>query len=458
MAFITKNFDIKTAFMPQKSSANRFYAGVFRSAGANTRLAGRSAAAAITAAFFFCGLNSGAETFSYKHSQGDKFRILSEIQEEYLENGKVISNSQIHNRISTEVIEIKNEEAVHKALFQVIVSSQNSGGLKTFNIENEYTSYFNRDSRGKMTVSRKYAFPSVRNVPVFPARNVQEGETWRENGEEVHDMQGNFGLMDLLRIPFNAQYKYLGLQKWKGKDYPAFLITYKINQQVSDYFESAPHEYLSKNRLKKNTDKEITIASISGETNQTIFWDEQLGQAASSSGSFSLRFNMSNGVVHEFRSKENAEVIYSEKMNKDVLVADIEKELEKYGLSSSGVKKTEEGVSINIEDVQFEGESAVLRASEKQKLNKIIAILKKYSDRDILVAGHTADAGGSAESHINLSQERAQAVAGYLIQEKARPSGRIITKGYGAERPVANNATQEGREKNRRVEIIILEN
>ncbi|MDR0552252.1 MAG: OmpA family protein [Spirochaetaceae bacterium] len=415
----------------------------------------------LAASLLILNIRAGfCDEFAFKHAAGDKFKIVSEVHEEYLQNGKVLDRSNIHNRISTEVTGIIAGKAAHKALFQVMVDKTAAEGGKTMNITNEYASQFERDELGKMQVSRKFAFPSVRNVPVFPRRNIKSGDTWFEDGEEVHDLEGNFGLKDFLRLPFRAKYQYLGQRQWRGKMYPAFLVTYSIRQNYDDYFEKNPRQYLSPNAQdpKNKEPKTLVIVSVSGNTSQTVFWNSALGQPAASKGAFTLRFTMSDGTVHEFRSEEEAEILYSEEMNKDAVAAEVEKELRDAGVNETSVRKVEGGVSITLENIQFEGDSAVLRQSEKAKLDKIAQALARYSGRDILVAGHTADAGGTAESRLKLSGDRAGAVAGYLTQKKARPEGQIMTKGYGATVPIASNDTQEGRAKNRRVEIIILEN
>jgi len=74
-----------------------------------------------------------------------------------------------------------------------------------------------------------------------------------------------------------------------------------------------------------------------------------------------------------------------------------------------------------------------------------------------MVGGHTALAG-TEESRRTLSVDRATVVADYLIEKKARPQERVVVRGFGSDRPVADNSTEEGRRKNRRVEITILEN
>jgi outer membrane protein OmpA-like peptidoglycan-associated protein len=94
---------------------------------------------------------------------------------------------------------------------------------------------------------------------------------------------------------------------------------------------------------------------------------------------------------------------------------------------------------------------------EREKLDKLKEILLRYPERDILVSGHTARAGCES-GHMELSLERATVIADYLIANAVRPPDRIVVRGYGAERPIADNRTEEGRQKNRRVEITLLEN
>jgi outer membrane protein OmpA-like peptidoglycan-associated protein len=91
------------------------------------------------------------------------------------------------------------------------------------------------------------------------------------------------------------------------------------------------------------------------------------------------------------------------------------------------------------------------------KLDKIGEILLKYPNRDILVRGHTALAG-TPTARERLFRERAAVVADYLIGKGVRGADRVVVQGFGAGRPVADNATEEGMSRNRRVEITILEN
>jgi outer membrane protein OmpA-like peptidoglycan-associated protein len=125
-------------------------------------------------------------------------------------------------------------------------------------------------------------------------------------------------------------------------------------------------------------------------------------------------------------------------------------------ISDTAARVTDEGITISLNNVQFVADSMELQGSEKGKIRDIAAILKKYPDRKILVGGHTALAG-TAEGRMQVSTERAKAVADYLILLGAFTPAEISIRGYGAERPLGDNATPEGQAINRRVEITLLD-
>ncbi|HUX12396.1 MAG TPA: OmpA family protein, partial [Spirochaetia bacterium] len=121
------------------------------------------------------------------------------------------------------------------------------------------------------------------------------------------------------------------------------------------------------------------------------------------------------------------------------------------------VKADERGVTISIENIQFLADSSVLTDSEKLKIQHIADILKKYPDRDLLITGYTALAG-TEQGRQKLSEERAAAVGQYLLDSGARTREQMSYRGMGARNPVADNSTEAGMRKNRRVEITLMEN
>lgn len=107
---------------------------------------------------------------------------------------------------------------------------------------------------------------------------------------------------------------------------------------------------------------------------------------------------------------------------------------------------------LTLEGVNFDNDSAVLRAESRAILDAAAETLKEWGEVAVEVAGHT-DSVSSDDYNLQLSQRRAEAVRAYLIG-KGVAADRLTAKGYGESSPVAENDTEAGRYKNRRVELI----
>ncbi|MHB0974649.1 MAG: OmpA family protein [Thiobacillus sp.] len=105
-----------------------------------------------------------------------------------------------------------------------------------------------------------------------------------------------------------------------------------------------------------------------------------------------------------------------------------------------------------LEGVNFDFDKATLRQEDIAIIDRDVASLDSWGNVNIEVAGHT-DSRGSDAYNMNLSQQRAEAVRNYLVS-KGIAADRLSAKGYGESQPVADNATDEGRFKNRRVELV----
>jgi outer membrane protein OmpA-like peptidoglycan-associated protein len=110
--------------------------------------------------------------------------------------------------------------------------------------------------------------------------------------------------------------------------------------------------------------------------------------------------------------------------------------------------------TLQLKGVNFDYDSAALRADARPILDEAVTTLKRYPQLRVEVAGHTDDRGSDAYN-LDLSQRRAQAVLDYFVQ-MGIDAARLVPKGYGETAPVADNATDAGRAKNRRVELRIL--
>ncbi|MDR0527144.1 MAG: OmpA family protein [Spirochaetaceae bacterium] len=412
----------------------------------------------LAAMFLFCPALF-ADKFEFKHREGDKFRLLSSAEEEVLLNGKTIQRSKILNRMAQEVRVVNEGQARIDAVFNVAQETLSAENEPRYSWGEEYSSEFIRNKLGKITIDKKYFMPTARDLPLFPEREIKTGESWISRGNEVFDLRRNFEIKEPYSVPFNATNTFIGERQWKNKKYKAIQIQYSLYKN-NDGFENEPHTYILPRNQKPNSlpESKPSIKRITGKSEQIIYWDEAIGQIAAAEDKYELNFELSNGEKWTFRGTAVAEILEAQTMDKKEALRDVTEAIKALKLEDVRVEAVEEGISISMDNIQFAPDSAELLASEKQKLNKIAEILRRYNERDILVSGHTAQAGANEAARIKLSEERAVSVADYFIKEKVRAPARIITRGYGSSRPAASNLTEEGRKKNRRVEITILEN
>src|SRR5262249_4336726 len=107
--------------------------------------------------------------------------------------------------------------------------------------------------------------------------------------------------------------------------------------------------------------------------------------------------------------------------------------------------------------VEFDFNSAVLRPESEKTLDTLGEALKSDALKPCCfeIDGYTDSIGGSGYNQM-LSEERAQSVIDYLSTRDGIERERMISKGFGKTHPIANNATEEGRQKNRRVQVVNL--
>jgi outer membrane protein OmpA-like peptidoglycan-associated protein len=128
----------------------------------------------------------------------------------------------------------------------------------------------------------------------------------------------------------------------------------------------------------------------------------------------------------------------------------------RHDLAGTGVSVTRMGDNITLNmpgNITFKSGSSELDPSFYKVLNSVNLVVKKYNKTVVEVAGHT-DSTGAAEQNQQLSERRANSVAQYL-ESQGLASNRVVTVGAGETRPVADNATAEGRQANRRVELTL---
>jgi outer membrane protein OmpA-like peptidoglycan-associated protein len=121
-------------------------------------------------------------------------------------------------------------------------------------------------------------------------------------------------------------------------------------------------------------------------------------------------------------------------------------------LADLQAKKTDRGMVVTLGDVLFDTGQATLKPGAQLAMNRLATFLSANPETRILIEGHT-DSVGSEEYNEVLSERRARAVATELIS-RGIPADQLQTVGRGKGYPVASNTTAEGRQQNRRVEIV----
>lgn len=111
--------------------------------------------------------------------------------------------------------------------------------------------------------------------------------------------------------------------------------------------------------------------------------------------------------------------------------------------------------ALSLQVVNFEVDKAVIPEANKPLLDNAVQIMEQVPDMKLMIIGHT-DKTADAAYNMKLSQERAQSMKDYLVAQGADPS-KLMTKGMGETDPIADNATEQGRFRNRRIEFVVYD-
>ena len=159
------------------------------------------------------------------------------------------------------------------------------------------------------------------------------------------------------------------------------------------------------------------------------------------------------------RTEADRNKILMDSRNREAMNAQAQAEAAKAQLANAQqqladlqAKQTDRGVVVTLGDVLFDTGQATLKPGASMTLNRLATYLSANPQTKVLIEGHTDSRGGD-DYNIGLSERRASAVATEL-ESRGIPAGQVQTLGRGKAYPVASNATPEGRQQNRRVEIV----
>jgi outer membrane protein OmpA-like peptidoglycan-associated protein len=132
-----------------------------------------------------------------------------------------------------------------------------------------------------------------------------------------------------------------------------------------------------------------------------------------------------------------------------------EREFRAARLEGAQIQREQDNLSITFRsDLLFDVNSANLRPPAFDEVSRLAHLLNRYPETRVQISGHT-DSTGSEQHNMQLSERRAHSVMDALI-DRGVYAGRITAVGYGESRPIASNATERGKQLNRRVHVLLI--
>ncbi len=375
----------------------------------------------------------------FKYNFNESYRIESTVYQDVKYNRELQVSSIILNKYSVNIDEILQDRAILNISHQVFQESDGilSGFYTTETTEEGNVLLFDN---GLIEPISNKMFPAVQNIPYFPDRDIQIGESWTGMAKEYFNLNNGFKVNDYIITTFRVFYRYIENKVIDGDEMALITMDYNIYEKVNP----------------KPSWGDFYPVKISGGSKQLLVWDLTKGRPHSLKDEYFLDFTISNGDLYTFKGRTDSKSwpkneLKSEKM---IILKEILQE-------SPQTKVTEDSKSLKItfNSLLFEPESYRLNKDVIHNLDNVGSALKEIKGVNIKITGHTAIFRESDPNYLKeLSMNRAKSVAEYLIKMSFIDQNSIEILGMGGNIPVGSNETSIGRSLNRRVEIDILKN
>ena len=409
------------------------------------------------------------------------------------DNGKYIG--LVSREVSSFVIPVSNENGyLYEGSFFVQQETMRAQRNVAPQIDEAIPSVFTIGTDGELKMIEDNGYPSFRSFPTFPKKAVKIGDSW--TGAAIRSVDPlDKGIPTKLK--FYIQYTYLRDEVFNDEE--VFLIGAKWATRYGFGGGNSYMDFGGDKELSRATGTHNATIYVSKSTGNMLVMRDYLDETFEYADGFKVQFKgtvalfteyppaidrdeiiinvrrlLADAGDDELESSEKTEVALASSASdtsndsdntKDreasdsvdtkpaVTIASIKESeyMEKFDID---VEETAAGIKLAIRNLQFKPNSPELEDGETTRLDQIAKVLKTTDSR-LLVEGHTARVGDESNEQ-ELSEERARAVA-QALSERGIKTGRFICKGWGGRKPIDTNDTTEGRARNRRVEITILD-
>ncbi|MDV6235579.1 OmpA family protein [Leptospira ellisii] len=414
--------------------------------------------------------------FRWKLNPGETVELNEYHRVQLVSQGRKIRRED-KNRILLETLSCENKSCLLDGFFDTYTRYPEID--PAFRKDKTFKSQFQITEIGQYKVPQEYGMPNLRSLPSFSEKPVAVEEEWTQPATENFQFPGGRVMVTVL-----AKYKYHGRDDWKFQNLSGNAD--KIEYNYSLYYDS-------------QMNREGVPFKIYGFARGMVFFDRDAGIPQYKRVQLAYTFVYPNGAAQEMSFDIHG--VYNKNIkltdtDKDKFAEEIRKilsggldtgidpgrtaktkpdpksrpqnlgwpeeeenrtkpETEKPSGPPVEIRRTEEGIAISLNSVLFDYNSSELKEEAKDELARIASVLKKYGDREIRISGHTDNSGGE-DYNKKLSRERALSVLKELRDKEGIEEKRMSYEGYGKNKPIADNSTLQGRQKNRRVDITIV--
>ncbi|MEI0611814.1 OmpA family protein [Brachyspira pilosicoli] len=381
---------------------------------------------------------SYTQTISHKFfwnlKVGERIESVKTADVEYYENGLLKKTYKERNIVDLTVIAIAPKGGYRvSGVFKIF---RLYDGNSVFHLEEEYSSDFIIHTNGKFEVPYNYFMPNVRHIPTFPDKEISLTHSWNSEAMEIVKVNN----APNLAMALSADYLFANIETNENND-PLAVIQY--------------HIMTDKDLLQAGLSRNGYPERIYGFNYGTFLWDMNKNIPVSQTERYQILFGYGKNLSYlSLQYKMN--IISTYKIYSTITEEENElnrKKLEDNLNDNVVVDTVPEGLVIRLGEILFDTDSYTLKEDAKDTVDSIInAIKETYPDREIIVEGHT-DNTGEANYNQALSEKRAKTVADYILPKLEHD--KLSYRGFGDKEPIASNDNPNGRQKNRRVDIII---
>ncbi len=392
------------------------------------------------AAFFIFGTLVYADTISsegyiFSFSSASRLKITERSNIRVTVNGQYQGLTYNESRCVLDYMWHKEGKSQYAGNFLVYQNSiQDTRTISNLIDRDEYCE-IQIDSAGHYSVAYDQTVPVLRSFPVFSINPVTPGDKWRDFAERIVDPLNNGKLTAVI---FYCEYSYAGIQNTSLGEKHIINAQYAMRYKKGD-------SNLSDENLKQISGRHLVTIMIDTRDSSSIFIRDMLDEQYQYTDG--TRLEHSGFILTWYNDVVG--------MDREEVVRNVSELIAEHDLKDVEVTEKQEGISISLQDIHFVPDSPEILPEEINRINRIAEILHDIDPSKIMVVGHTADVGTKA-SQYELSEKRAETVINLLVVN-GFPPALFVYKGAGGDEPVADNGTEEGRAKNRRVEFIILE-